>query len=342
MVQNKIKLKMKKIAWLLVFVISFTACNDVIFEEDLASSSPKENFEYLWRECDEKYSYFELKEIDWNEVYNRYEPRITEDMSRLELFNTLGEMLNELRDDHTNLFSRFNVSFFGVQNEGPDNLDFRIVTDNYLPRNYYISGPFVHDFIAGGEVGYVRFRSFTGGVDGFNLGFILSRYAVTRGIILDMRENGGGAVSDVFDLLSHFVDQPTTVFESRIKNGPGHNDFSELEPAIIQPSAGVRYLGRVIVLVDRGTFSAGSFTALATKAIPNMVLMGDTTGGGLGLPNGGQLPNGWTYRFSVTQALDLNGNNYENGVPPDIFATLNREDTSRDEVIDRAIEELTR
>ena len=107
---------MKKILLTLVGIISLSACNDVIFEEDLASSSPKDNFEYLWRECDEKYSFFELKEIDWDEVYNRYEPRITEDMSRVELFNTLGEMLRELKDDHTNLFSRFNVSFFGVSN----------------------------------------------------------------------------------------------------------------------------------------------------------------------------------------------------------------------------------
>jgi len=32
-----------------------------------------------------------------------------------------------------------------------------------------------------------------------------------------------------------------------------------------------------------------------------MVLIGDTTGGGWGLPNGGQLPNGWTYRLSITK-----------------------------------------
>ncbi|MGB3465233.1 MAG: S41 family peptidase [Cyclobacteriaceae bacterium] len=333
---------MQKYLSISILTLLFISCNEIVLEPDLASSDPHENFEYLWRECDEKYSFFELKNIDWDDVYSRYEPRISEGMSRLELFEVLGEMLKELEDDHTNLISRFNISFFGVQNDGPDNFDFRIVTDNYLPRDYYISGPFSHDFIAGGEVGYVRFASFTGGVNEFNLSFILSRYADTKGLILDMRENGGGVVSDVYDLLSHFVDKPTVIFQSRIKNGPGRNDFSELESAIVAPSGGVNYTGKTIVLVDRGTYSAGSFTALAAKEIPNLILMGDTTGGGLGLPNGGQLPNGWTYRFSVTQTLDLVGNNFENGVPPDIYAILDKEDTSKDEVIDRAIEELLR
>jgi C-terminal processing protease CtpA/Prc len=73
----------------------------------------------------------------------------------------------------------------------------------------------------------------------------------------------------------------------------------------------------------------------------NVTLVGDTTGGGGGLPNGGQLPNGWNYRFSITQLVDLQGNNYaESGVPPDILASFNWSDLSRDEILDRAIEEL--
>jgi len=283
---------MKNLIYITIVIVSLSACNDVIFEEDLASRSPKENFEYLWRECDEKYSFFDIKEIDWDEVYNRYEPRITEDM------------LDELRDDYINLILRFNILVFDNRVDGPDNFDFRIVTDNYLPRDYFRTGPFQHDFIADGEIGYIRFGAFTGGVSDFNLNFMLSRYRDTQGIILDMRENGGGAVSDVFDLLSHFIDERTKLYESRIKNGPGRDDFSALEPAFLNPSGGVNYTGKVMVLVDRGTFSAGSFTSLAIKEIPHMVLMGDTTGGGLGLPNGGS----------------LNGDNYENGVPPDIIA----------------------
>jgi C-terminal processing protease CtpA/Prc len=329
-----------KLFLLPALLILLSGCEMLIHSEDKASRDPQTNFEYLWREVDQKYSYFDVKDIDWDDVYNRYDRRIQPRMNDLDLFDVLGDMLTELRDDHANLITGFNVSFFGVDNLGPDNFDWRIITDNYLPGDYFISGPFVHDFIRNTDnrVGYIRFSSFTGNVGG-NLSFALSRFSNTDGIILDIRENGGGVVLDVYRLLSRFVDEETLVLYSRIKNGPGRNDFSEPEPAYVQPAPGTRYLRPVVVLTDRGTYSSGSFTALAVKAIPNMILMGDTTGGGLGLPNGGQLPNGWTYRFSVSQALDLQMNNeYENGVPPDIVQYMDLTDRSRDEVIDRAVD----
>lgn len=329
---------MKKLLFLLIPF--FTSCEKVLFEEDLASSDPFKNFDYLWNECNEKYAYFEYKNVDWDSIYVAYRQKLYVGMFNDSLFKVLGGMLTELKDDHTNLISGFNISFFGTTYLGQDNFDWRIIVDNYITQDFYISGPFRHSFIANNRVGYVRFASFTGGVSDGNLNFVLSRYQDTEGIIFDLRENGGGAVSDIFTLLSHLIDQETLVNYSRIKNGPGRNDFSDLEPVYVSPSDGIRYTKPIVMLVDRGTYSAGSFTALATKAIPHITLMGDTTGGGLGLPNGGQLPNGWIYRFSITQALDLNGVNYENGVPPDVNAYLDWNDLTKDEVIESALQEI--
>ena len=175
------------------------------------------------------------------------------------------------------------------------------------------------------------------------MNFIINRYSDTRGLIIDIRENGGGATTDIFNLLKHFVERKTHLYYSRLKNGPKHNDFTSPECAYIEPDEATSiYLRPVILLTDRGTYSAGSFTALATKAIDNITIIGDTTGGGLGLPNGGQLPNGWSYRFSVTQTLDLNGNNYENGVPPDIYTKYDASIPEKDEIIERALLEIQR
>ncbi|MBI9059579.1 MAG: S41 family peptidase [Labilibaculum sp.] len=332
---------MKKIYLALLIIPFFFSCEDAMFEKDLASTDPMTNFEYLWTQCNEKYSYFELKNIDWDQIKTKYSAKISNDMSEEALFTVLGDMLTELKDDHTNLISDFNISFFGVDQLGQDNYDSRIVKDQYLSEDYYISGPFTHDFLANNEVGYIRFGSFTGTVDNTNLDFILNRYKNTKGLILDLRENGGGAVTDIFNILSRFVEKETILNYSRIKTGPAHNDFSEDKPVKVTPHDGIRYTNKVMVLVDRGTYSAGSFTSLATKALPNMILVGDTTGGGLGLPNGGQLPNGWTYRFSITQALTLDKNNtFENGVPPDIKVSFDWNDRTKDEIIERALKEL--
>lgn len=333
----------KNIKYIILITISvfLFSCEKIFFEKDIASTDPFENFEYLWKECDEKYAYFELKNIDWDFVKTKYAAKIYKDMSEDSLFNVLGAMLNELRDDHTNLISDFNISSYKVVLTGQDNFDWRIIVDNYITKDYYVSGPFSHNLLNNSNIAYVRLPAFTGTADYKNLDFILNRYKDTQGLILDLRENGGGATMDIFSILSRFVESNTLLNYSRIKNGPGHNDFSEIEPVYLNPDNGIRYNKKVAVLIDRGTYSAGSFTALATKALDNLVLIGDTTGGGLGSPNGGQLPNGWTYRFSITQALTLDKKpDYENGVPPDIHMLLDWNDLAKDEILERAILEL--
>lgn len=332
---------MKLIRFTLLPILFLCSCEKLLFEEDLASSNPMDNFEYLWNECNEKYAYFELKNIDWNQVRATYSPKIHEGMTEDSLFTVLGEMLTELRDDHANLFSDFNVSFYGVAYLAQDNFDWRIIVDHYLAQDYYISGPFRHNFLENGQIGYIRLASFTGTIEDEHLNFILTRYKDTKGLILDIRENGGGKIANVFTILSRFVDTASLVNYSVIKTGPGHNEFSEPEPVMIQPFNGVRYSQQVAVLTDRGTYSSGSLLALATKALPNLFMVGDTTGGGLGMPNGGQLPNGWTYRFSVTQSLTLDQKpDFEQGVPPDITIPFNWDNLTNDEILDRAILEL--
>ena len=262
-------------------------------------------------------------------------------MSDDSLFDVLTDMLYELKDGHTGLISYFNQSRFGANYLGQDNFDWRIIEDNYLFHEYYTSGPFLHNFMDNGEIGYIRFPKFTGYVRGPTLDFLLDRYKDTKGLILDLRENTGGYTVDGFNILSRFVETKTLVGYSRIKSGRGRNDFSEPVPVYLTPGEGIHYAKKVAVLIDRGTYSAGSVTSLMTKALPNIVLIGDTTGGGLGRPSGGQLPNGWQYTISITQALTLDKSPaYENGVPPDIYVLFDWNVLTKDEVLERAIREL--
>ena len=333
---------MKKALLFLPVLILFASCEKILFKEELASQDPRANFEYLWKECRDKYAFMAYKKVDWQAVYNKYSPRITEGISKDSLFNTLALMLNELRDGHVNLSSPFNVSLYPVNQLGPENINKRLIQDHYLTKPFFISGPFVHSFIDSGRIGYIQFGAFTGTVTAEQLDYMLEKYQNTQGLILDLRGNGGGAAPDIYKILSRFVDTKTKIFTTKDKSGPGPNDFSDGLESFVEPYNGRRYPRKLAVLCDRGTYSAGSFTSLATKAMDKVMLIGDTTGGGLGMPNGGQLPNGWTYRFSVTQTLDLQGNNYEDGVPPDIREVLKPTDVAngKDSVIERAVEEL--
>lgn len=329
---------MKTFYTFLTLLVIFTSCEKIWFEDEMQTQDPYTNFDHLWQVCRDKYAYFELKQIDWDQVRSKYRPRLQPGMSQEALFKVLGGMLTELKDDHTNLKSNFDVSRFGVVYTAQDHFDWRIVVDHYLTSKFLITGPFQHDFINETNIGYIRFSDFTGTMNNEHLDFILRRYQEAEGLIVDIRENGGGDMDDIFTLLSRFIDEKTLLYYSRIKTGPGKNDFSKAEPVSLKPHSGIRFRKKVALLTDRGTYSAGSFTALATQAIPNITRIGHTTGGGLGVPNGGQLPNGWSYRFSITQTLSLDKKpDFEQGVPPDIYAKFEWDDLTRDEILDKAI-----
>lgn len=323
---------------LILFILLLAGCEEVLFEAQLADT-PVTNFEYLWEASRDRYSFFELKQIDWDQYYAENRPLVGEDISQDSLFNILAGMLNALQDGHVNLNAPFNRSRFDFSLLGPVNFDWRNIKENYIGEDYYISGPLSHNFLANNEVGYIRYASFTQAFSNYHISFVLNRYLRTKGLILDIRSNGGGNISNVYRLLNFLHETPTLLYTSSIKSGSGHEDFSAPVEVFSEPIDNP-WPRKVVVLVDRQSFSASSFFALGAKAIDNMVLMGDTTGGGLGLPNGGQLPNGWTYRFSITQTIDPEGNNYENGVPPDVVSILTDEDRigGRDRVIEDAIE----
>jgi hypothetical protein len=327
----------------LFVLLTSQACEQLILEAE-PKNTARANFEYLWQEAKENYAFFEYKSIDWDDIYQKYSPLVTEETGQIELFNILFDMLNELRDGHVNLISPFNVSRFNVDLLGPENIDWRLIREHYLSENYYRTGPLQHDFLADGRVGYVRYESFSSFVSNFDMDFIFLRYEKTEGLIIDLRQNGGGSLSNTFRILNRFAKEKTLIYNSYLKSGPGPDDFSSPQAAYVEPVEDrLTYDNNVIVLIDRGTYSAASFFALGARALPNLSLMGDFSGGGLGIPNGGQIPNGWTYRFSISQTITPDGQNYESGVPPDEFVIMSDLDRlqNRDPVIDRAIEKLT-
>jgi hypothetical protein len=323
-----------------VFVIFFMASCTKVFLGDDIKSTPRENFNYLWNTLDRKYSFFEYKNVDWNQVYQEYYPLVTDETSDTELFNILFSMLSELKDAHINLTSSFNVSRYdAVFRKAPENYDSRLVSQYYLRSDYTQTGPLLHQTVASGEIGYVRYSSFESSVSKGNIDYVINKYRNLKGLIVDVRNNGGGVVSNVFVLCNALADQRRHVYTSYVKNGSGHEDFSAPNKVYAQPDSKTPYSKPVCILTNRNSYSATSFFVLAMKAFPNITVVGDTTGGGLGAPTGGELPNGWSYRFSCSRTLCPDGINYENGIPPDSVKYMGSSDATKglDTIIETAI-----
>jgi len=326
------------------------ACRKLIIDKPV-ENTPTSNFEYLWSQIHDKYSFMDYKGLNWDAVHAKYAPQIHDNMSSLAFFSVMEDMMNELKDGHANLMSPYRTSnYFPIFLSSPVNYNDNLILRAYVlrdPKNYYRKGPLtltVWDTL-GVKVGYMRYNSFQSTVSDSDMQFALQLFAQTNGVIIDVRSNGGGSPDNIFVIAKYFCAQKTLAYTSFLKSGPGHSDFTEGEEAWIQSTSNA-YTKRVALLTNRSSYSATSFFTVAMRNLPQVKVIGDSTGGGLGAPNGGQLPNGWGYRFSVTQTLspeiDVNGNryNWESGVPPHIIIDMDPVQAANgfDSILERGIQ----
>lgn len=331
-------MRIKLILLSIIFSILFTSC---FKEDDLSENTKKGNFKALWTILDQNYCFFEYKDVDWNEIHARYSDRITENMNNEALFEVLGEMLAELQDGHVNLYSAHDVArYWKWYEDYPDNFDSKIQR-NYLGTDYGIASGLKYK-ILDDNIGYIYYESFSSGIGDGNLDEVLSRMLICDGIIIDVRNNGGGALTNSDKLASRFFNQKTLVGYFQHKTGKGHNDFSEPYDKYIEPSNRIRYQKTVAILTNRRSYSSTNDFVNAMRYAPYSVIIGDRTGGGSGLPFSSELPNGWGVRFSASPMTDAEMNQIEFGIDPDIKVNMSDVDMNngKDSIIERARQEI--
>jgi hypothetical protein len=316
-----------------------SACEKALLVDP--SPNPHAVFEHLWTDLLHRYSYFELKEIDWEHVKLQYEPRIQDGMSEHELFEALADLLFELEDGHVNLTSPFNRSRnWDWFQDFPLNYNQGIIDRNYLGKDFWITGPLRNQIID--NILYINYRAFTDELTTATIDAIVERAHGHAGVIIDVRSNGGGSDLNVMRLAGAFTDESYTYGKVRIKDGPCSECFSSWTDLTVTARSGPTYKGKVVVLTNRASYSATTYFAEMMKVNPRVTLMGASTGGGGGSPAYGELPNGWLYRFSATQAIARDGRHLEIGVPVDVEAGLDQSDETKgiDTIIERALDLL--
>ena len=301
------------------------------------------NFDALWTELDRHYCFFDLKDVDWEETGARYRARIKPDMKVEEFFALCADMLAELRDGHTNLSSWFDVSYYRKWwTDYPQNFNLRIIQENYLGFDYHSSGAIIYKLLEEPNVGYMRYSSFSAGYGMSFVDAMMLSMKECDGLVVDVRDNGGGDLTNVEKLVSQFIGSEICAGYLRHKTGPGHDDFSEPFEYRIQPAENhVRWLKPVVVLCNRSTYSAANNFVSIMKTLPHVLVVGDITGGGCGMPYSSELPCGWAVRFSACPIYDPDMNLTEFGVHPSegcrIDMDRQAEFEGRDTMLDFAI-----
>lgn len=324
---------MKKILVYLVSLVLLASCVDEV-EHD---NTPTGNFEALWEIMDEHYCFFSYKQIDWQAVYNKYKVRVSDKMSENQLFEVCCDMLSELRDGHVNLSYSMDYGRYWAWQEGyPKNFS-DTLERRYLGTDYKIASSLRYR-VLDDNIGYVRYDSFQKAIGEGNLDDVLVYLALCRGLIIDIRNNGGGDLTTAEMLAGRFVHEKTLVGYMQHKTGTGHNDFSDLEPQYLEPSSNFRWHKPVCVLTNRSVYSAANSFTVMMRALPNVTIVGDHTGGGSGMPMSNSLPNGWSVRYSACPMYDKNKQQTEFGISPDVNVALSDESTAKgiDDIIEAA------
>lgn len=315
---------MKRIVMFLLPLLFLTGCID----EEQLDNTPRGNFEALWRIMDEHYCFFTEKGVDWDAVHEKYARQIDNSMTGAQTFEVMANMLSELRDGHVNLYTPYDVGRYWAWHEDhPSNVSDTLLR-HYLGTDYRIASGMKYR-ILDDNVGYVRCATFENQLGGGNLDEMLLYLMPCNGLILDVRGNSGGRLTSAEELAARFCNEKTLVGYMRHKTGKGHNDFSGLEEQYIKPSKGVRWQKPVVVLTNREVYSAANEFVKYMKVFPACTVVGDSTGGGGGLPFSSELPNGWAIRYSACPMYDVDGRLAEPGLAPDVRVGLSHEDFNR-------------
>ena len=326
------------------------ACTDPSLTANHATATNAEVFDALWNEFDLRYSFFEVKGVNWDSMRVVHRPRAIAAENDVALARVLGTMIGALQDRHVMLTtggSSSAMTFLSkIDSVLPRNpFDAQMIDRQYLQAKRATKGGHIQFGFVTPTIGYVRIPQFDGSGWAGEIDEALAALAGAESMIVDVRGNRGGSHSTALAAAGRFASSPALYSYTKMRNGPLHSDFTPLSPQVLNPAGPAQFRGRVVVLTNRIVYSSAEDFVLAMDALPTVTTMGDSTGGASGRPLTRELPNGWTYSLSTWVEYTRDRRVFENiGLAPDVYVPTNWADLQRgvDAVMDRAIASVTK
>ena len=302
-------------------------------------SNPTALYDEFWQWVDKNYIYFDAKNVDWKAVYQKIAPTLSDATTEEELFEAMDQSILALKDAHSAISKPGKTgSTFDYKAGYEIHYDFKIIKKNYiidtLSRTKIIFSGLLRD-----NIGYIRLASFTITPEFIQALRDLKARKVSK-IIIDVRNNGGGNSNPVPQLLSQFVTERLPIGAYLEKTGPKHDDVTKPIWIYTEPKTTNDWNIPIVVLINRVSYSATSYFAATVKGLPNMKVVGQTTGGGAGGHLGYQLSNEWLIRVSASDFICKDKKSIELGVEPDIYIENTKEDiqNGKDKMLESAME----
>jgi hypothetical protein len=305
----------------------------------LTAASYTEQFDALWSRFDELYPSFEYKHVDWSAQRSLYRYRAQRARSQAEFIAVAREMLEPLRDLHIWFVDPRGQTVPTYRPTHVANFDESRWQRALRDAGYVQRADGVGEANVGGY-GYLFINHWAGAGDVAALDLALSRQRELPGLIIDVRTNGGGSDATALALAARFTSRTFAASYVQVRNGPLATDLESPTARTIAPRGTWQYVRPVVIITGRGGFSATESFVAAMRTLPNVTVIGDTTGGASGNPATFTLGNGWSY--TVPQWFELGPDRQPiewRGVAPHIVLPWlpSSYERDRDPLIDAAV-----
>lgn len=320
------------------------------YKDILTDGDSVDTFEVFWHTLNDRYVYFEEKNINWDSVYYAYRPLINNTTSEKDLKLTFKKILTQIHDGHiavqtcdTGYIISDSLNFNKYRS--PFRYNHLRYYSEYFISPYSLTEPvYCQQFQK--QITYLYCTSFMGNPSLDSIKRLISTNIYTNGFIIDVRGNRGGLYNNLSDLLSLFCPPDFLVGYEKIKTGPGRNSFSDFDKIIVNGSDLIPAHINKVILMDNGVYSAGNIFCAFMREVPNTIIIGTKSSGGGGSPSSVMLPNNWVLTFPRNKWFDLEYRSLEEGVNPDIleYYPENRDSINKgyhpDPIIEKALEYL--
>lgn len=318
-------------------------------------------FDVLWQNYAEHYPFFALKKVDWNATRATFRPRAAT-ASPTELFDIFSAMIEPLEDAHTSISAPDIARRRGFRRADPDSIGpngrpriTEIITTKYLrtPLRSWAQNRVAFGYLSD-SIGYLRITGFAGYTPDGSFRSMLAAleaaldtiFADTRGwrgLIIDVRVNGGGADPLGLAIAARLTSTPYLGYNKVARNDP--NDPTKMtpgQPSMVLPSNRPGYRGPVVELISRYSVSAAeTFTQALMGRRPAIARVGEYTQGVFSDVLGRALPNGWRIGLPNELFLTEQGTSFDGpGIPPTVpVPTFTKADleAGRDPGLERAV-----
>ena len=259
-----------------------------------AASPYVAQFDSLWSRFEAVYPSFAYKHVDWRAQRARFRPRAERARTQNELVAVLLAMLAPLRDLHIWLVDPRGQVVPSYKPSQLVNFDARRWTLAMRDANYVVRTPTVGDGVVGGYA-YMHVGTWKAPVNEDMLETMLLRARDAQGLIIDVRTNAGGSDAVALAFAARFTRRPFAASYVRINTDSGVTGVQMPLARTINPRGSWQFTRPVVVISGRGGFSATESFVAAMRTLPQVTVIGDTTGGASGNPATYALGAGWQF-----------------------------------------------